>query len=100
MWIALRSTGFPVIEEHWLSVSGLSVFRLCAVSRLTSVVCCTGIGCSVSTQVFGFGLCLVGVVLFVLLGCFLFCLPLFVLFLPGGFVALRMKLQLLLFVKQ
>ena len=23
VWIALRSTGFPVIEEHWLSVSGL-----------------------------------------------------------------------------
>ena len=87
-------------EEDVRRDRGLSVFRLCAVSRLTSVVCCTGIGCSVSTQVFGFGLCLVGVVLFVLLGCFLFCLPLFVLFLPGGFVALRMKLQQLLFVKQ
>ena len=80
-------------EEDVRRDRGLSVFRLCAVSRLTSVVCCTGIGCSVCTQVFGFGLCLVGVVLFVLLGCFLFCLPLFVLFLPGGFVALRMKLQ-------
>ena len=41
-------------EEDVRRDRGLSVFRLCAVSRLTSVVCCTGIGCSVSTQVFGF----------------------------------------------
>ena len=41
-------------EEDVRRDRGLSVFRLCAVSRLTSVVCCTGIGCSFSTQVFGF----------------------------------------------
>ena len=41
-------------EEDVRRERGLSVFRLCAVSRLTSVVCCTGIGCSVSTQVSGF----------------------------------------------
>ena len=41
-------------EEDVRRDRGLSVFRLCAVSRLTSVVCCTGIGCSISTQVFGF----------------------------------------------
>ena len=64
-------------EEDVRGDRGLSVFRLCAVSRLTLVVCCTEIGCSVSTQVFGFRLCLVGVALSVLLGCCLFCLPLF-----------------------
>ena len=41
-------------EEDVRGDRGLSVFRLCAVSRLTLVVCCTEIGCSVSTQVFGF----------------------------------------------
>ena len=79
------------MEEHWLFSHwpcrevevleeedvrgdlGLSVFRLRAVSRLTLVVRCTEIGYSVSTQVFGFRLCLVGVALVVLLGCCLFC---------------------------
>ena len=87
-------------EEDVRRDRGLSVFRLCAVSRLTSVVCCTGIGCSVSTQVFGFwfvfGWCCV-----VCFAWLLFVLSSFVfLFLPGGIVALRMKLQWLLFVKQ
>ena len=41
-------------EEDVRGDRGLSVFRLRAVSRLTFVVCCTEIGCSVSTQVFGF----------------------------------------------
>ena len=41
-------------EEDVRRDRGLSAFGLCAVSRLTSVVCCTGIGCSVSTQVSGF----------------------------------------------
>ena len=58
-------------EEDVRRDRGLSVFRWCAVSRLTSVVCCTGIGCSVSTLVFGlwfvFGWCCVVC---------LFCFPL------------------------
>ena len=58
-------------EEDVRRDRGLSVFRLCAVSRLTSVVCCTGIGCSVSTQVFGLVVC-VWLVL-----CCLFCLVAF-----------------------
>ena len=41
-------------EEDVRRDRGLSAFGLCAVSRLTSVVGCTGIGCSVSTQVSGF----------------------------------------------
>ena len=41
-------------EEDVRGDRGLSVFRLCAVSRLTLVVRCTEIGYSVSTQVFGF----------------------------------------------
>ena len=64
-------------EEDVRRDRGLSVFRLCAVSRLTSVVCCTGIGCSVSTQVFGFWFVFGWCCVVVLLGCFLCCLPLF-----------------------
>ena len=83
-------------EEDVRGDRGLSVFRLCAVSRLTLVVCCTEIGCSVSTQVFGFrfvsGWCCVVVAV-----CFFF---LCCLILPGGIVALRKKLQWLLIVKQ
>ena len=41
-------------EEDVRGDRGLSVFRLRAVSRLTLVVRCTEIGCSVFTQVFGF----------------------------------------------
>ena len=92
LFIAVRSTGFSVSEEHWLfshwpcrevevleeedvrGDRGLSVFRLRAVSRLTLVVRCTEIGYSVSTQVLGFRFgcgwcCVVGF----LFGCCWFC---------------------------
>ena len=52
-------------EEDVRGDRGLSVFRLRAVSRLTLVVRCTEIGYSVSTQVLGFGLGVVGVALLV-----------------------------------
>ena len=63
-------------EEDVRGDRGLSVFRLCAVSRLTLVVCCTEIAAQFPLRCLVFGLCLVGVALLVLLGCCLFCLPL------------------------
>ena len=87
-------------EEDVRGDRGLSVFRLRAVSRLTLVVRCTEIGYSVSTQVLGFGLGVVGVALLVFclvaVGFVFFCCV----FLPGGIVALRMKLQWLRMVEQ
>ena len=87
-------------EEDVRGDRGLSVFRLRAVSRLTLVVRCTEISYSVSTQVLGFGLGVVGVALLVFclvaVGFVFFCCV----FLPGGIVALRMKLQWLRMVEQ
>ena len=87
-------------EEDVRGDRGLSVCRLRAVSRLTLVVRCTELGYSVSTQVLGFRFGLVGVALLVVclfaVGFVFFCCV----FLPGGIVALRMKLQWLRMVEQ
>ena len=88
-------------EEDVRGDRGLSVFRLRAVSRLTLVVRCTEIGSTLfPLRCLVFGLGVVGVALLVFclvaVGFVFFCCV----FLPGGIVALRMKLQWLRMVEQ